>query len=419
MKQCKRLMALVLLAACAVTAVSGCFGEAREDAEPFVPKALRYVAAPEEAFQGAGDIKVIAVAEEGNKLLISGRNSLYLWDVNAGRRMPVYFSREEDIEMLNTAVPEQFRSEKYSEQMLEMYRRKMQEYLAEYKLTRFENLDQACDFCEQMGKRFDVQCMSVGDHYAVMLLYRPGLYFTVSLLTGEAVIFEDAGVEMQEKATWAGKQGLSFYPVLCGDLLLSDNGITDLNTGETLRPEIVNPDTLPDDIPAGITARAALLRDGSVLQVFQSNIVRKEKGYSRDGYLVDRRADGTTATLVYGDSETAPVYVIATGNGRYAAVYDLTGMWTGIWIMDRDTGEVRSLDDFNRLIIGAYDTGFLCYDLNDPVRPVLAMDAETLDCAFVSLTGENCPLRLLAGMFSNGRYYCPRSDVINGWFIAE
>ena len=106
MKQWKRMKTLLLLTACAVLAVSGCCAEAKDEAAPFVPKVLRYVAVPEDAFGGIPGGRVAAVAEDGNKLLVIGRNSLYLWDAAAGQRMPVYFSQEEDMDLDDFDVDE-------------------------------------------------------------------------------------------------------------------------------------------------------------------------------------------------------------------------------------------------------------------------------------------------------------------------
>ena len=131
MKQWKRMKTLLLLTACAVLAVSGCCAEAKDEAAPFVPKVLRYVAVPEDAFDGIPGGRVAAVAEDGNKLLVIGRNSLYLWDAAAGQRIPVYFSQEEDMDLLNDAVLLQCMNGKTTEATLETIRGKMAEYLAD------------------------------------------------------------------------------------------------------------------------------------------------------------------------------------------------------------------------------------------------------------------------------------------------
>ncbi len=105
------------------------------------------------------------------------------------------------------------------------------------------------------------------------------------------------------------------------------------------------------------------------------------------------------------------------------AVSDPNAIGQGaVWMIDRETGEVRSLEDTGWVAVGAYDTGFLCYDLNYGFWPLLAVDPETMNYVFVNMTGTNCPqptVRTLVGMISNGRYFCPRSDIINGYFIAE
>lgn len=118
--------------------------------------------------------------------------------------------------------------------------------------------------------------------------------------------------------------------------------------------------------------------------------------------------------------------------GEHFAVAAMFQPWV-YFTVDLRTGEARIIEclqqDFEYtdagtgwVAVGAYDTGFLYYDLNYGFWPLLAVDPETLNFVYVNLTGTNCPqptVRTLVGMISNGRYFCPRSDIINGYFIAE
>lgn len=427
MKQWKRMKTLLLLTACAVLAVSGCCAEAKDEAAPFVPKVLRYVAVPEDAFGGTPGGRVAAVAEDGNKLLVIGRNSLYLWDAAAGQRIPVYFSQEEDMDLLNDAVLLQCMNGKTTEATLETIRGKMAEYLADHGLERFENLAQAGEFLNLRNGNNGIYICCAGEHFAVAAMFQPWVYFTVDLRTGEARIIECLQQDFEYTDTgtgWAESRGLSIVPMLYGDLLLSDNGVTDLNTGETVQLELRMPDTLPEDIRLDQSTADALAPDGNILKTAATNLIRTDDGkLVRDWYLLDCGADGTNVIRICENSRADLSEMLVTGNGRYVTVSDPNAIGQGaVWMIDRETGDVRSLEDTGWVAVGAYDTGFLCYDLNYGFWPLLAVDPETMNYVFVNLTGTNCPqptVRTLVGMISNGRYFCPRSDIINGYFIAE
>lgn len=429
----KRITALLLTAAC-MTVLTACGNSptqpetetpqpaatAAEPAEkPFVPTSMRYVSAPEEAFEGTESGSVIAVGEGGGKLLICGRNAIYLWDTGAGKRIPVFFSREEDCLLLETKTALQI-SEKSTVEYLKMKQQKIDEYKKTRGIEHFDSFDQIADmnggFAEKPLRGY---CLSAGEHYADVMLVSYGLKFTVDLRSGEARMI----VPEEYRGDWEDAPGRHFMPVLCGDLLLAD-GITDLNSGETVQPELALPEILPEGLSC-VTRPSVnlLLPDGSVLELRQALINRRKKGEEpvrkREWYLIDRRADRALLTLLSEDLKAEYGTLLVTENGKYAAVFSRSNMYQDLLIVNRETGELRTREP-GIYLIGAYDEGFIGCDLNSDT--FVRLDAETLAVTPLSVTGDECqelkPL-FMTSFIGHGRVYCSVTPGIQGWFEAE
>ncbi len=409
MKSCLKLLALALLVACLFTLTSCGGGEpADSDGKAFVPESIRYTAAPAAAFGGNESARVIAVSADRQKLLIASPFDLYIWDVGTGSRIPVSFSAEEDLELLSLNMDRMLalgpNNKKLTEEQLEERREAGTNYLAKQGQTRFTNVDQIMK-CYPRMIQIRAVCYSMGEHFVLVQENNSFLgMFTLDMRTGEARMIPSDQARM-------------IFPTLCGDRMLSGSGITDLNSGETVMLEMPEEKKPEEDLAPRPGLR--LLMDDSILALSRgSNFTETmESNY----YLRKLSKDGTGWALLggypMGFSDSA-LYV--TGDLKYAAVSPPFHLQQGPVIVNLETMKVQTLDAGDLIVIGEYDSGFICYSLKN--LNAVRLDAASLKQTQLRQTGDTWPeinVSVAGALKSNGRDYCAQSAAIQGYFSAE
>ena len=409
MKSCLKLLALALLVACLFTLTScGGGGPADSDGKAFVPESIRYTAAPAAAFGGNESARVIAVSADRQKLLIASPFDLYIWDVGTGSRIPVSFSAEEDLELLSLNMDRMLalgpNNKKLTEEQLEERRKAGTNYLAKQGQTRFTNVDQIME-CYPRMIQIRAVCWSMGEHFVLVLDNNNLLgMFTLDMRTGAARMIPS-------------DQGSVVFPTLCGDRMLSGAGITDLNTGETAMPEIPESVAKPDeDLAARPVLR--LLPDGSIVALSRgANFTENMES----NYYLRKPFETENSWVLLGSYRSAfsdsALYI--TGDGKFAAVsppYYLQGPV----IVNLETMEAQTLDTGDLVVIGEYDSGFICYSLRN--LNAVRLDAASLKQTQLRQTGDTWPevnITVAGALKSNGRDYCAQNAVIQGYFTAD
>lgn len=412
MKTWKRLLVLMLLLACICLLTScGGGGEATgADGTAFVPVSIRYTAAPAEAFGENSSARVIAVSADREKLLITSPYDLYIWDVSAGKRIPVSFSAEEDLESLNLRVNNALavgpNNKKLTEEQLEKMRDKGKKYLEKLNQTRFINVDQIME-CYPQTIQVRAVCISMGEHFALISENANTLgMFSLDMRTGEARMIPSDQIS-------------GLYPVLCGDRLLTGIGITDLSTGEAVVTEYPEPREVPDEDYFSPRPVTRLLSDGSAVAIVQGalNSETREANYYLRKLSAAENSWDLLGSYPMGFSDSS---LCITGDGKYAAVSPPYHLRLEPVIISLETGEKRMLDAEDLIIVGEYDTGFVCCSLKN--LNIVRLDAGSLKQAKLRQTGGSWPemnITVFMSLESNGRNYCAQNAVVRGYFTAE
>ncbi len=411
----KKLLALFLMLAC-LFVLSACGnGEnpaagGSEEGKAYVPAAIRYTAAPAAAFGDHDNSRVIAVSADRNDLLIFSAYDLYIWDISAQKRLPVSFTAEADLELLNLHVDASLaigpNNKKLTEEQLEKMREKGKNYLAGKNLDRFTNLDQIMECYPQMIQ-IRAQCIAMGDHF-VLISENSNLLgmFTLDMRTGEARMIASEDIS-------------TVFPTLCGDRILTGVGITDLNTGEVVMPEYPEARTEPPEDYFAPRPAARLLPDGTVYAVVKGSLNSETKEVNC--YLRKLSVAETGWELLGSYSMGASDFSLhITGNGQYAAVSLPSYARQSPVIINLETMEKRTLDTEDLIIIGEYDSGFICCNIMD--GKTVRLDAGSLKQTQLRQTGDSWPemnITVAGSLVSNGRDYCAQSAVIRGYFTAE
>ena len=410
MKIWLKLLALTLLVACLFMLTSCGGGEPADGAgKAFVPSTIRYTAAPTAAFEGNENARVIAVSADRQKLLITSTFDLYIWDVGAGSRIPVSFSAEEDLELLSMNMDRTLtlgpNNKKLTEEQLEKRREAGTNYLANQGQTRFTNVDQIME-CYPRMIQIRAVCASMGEHF-VLVSENTGLLgvFTLDMRTGDARMIPSDRIS-------------AIFPTLCGDRLLSGAGITDLNTGETAVPDISESAAKPEEDLA-VRPVLRLLPDGSVIALSRgANFTETMES----NYYLRKVFESENSWVLLGSYRTgfsdSALYI--TGDGKFAAVSPPYHLQQGPVIVNLETMKAQTLDAGDLVVIGEYDSGFICYSLQS--LNAVRLDAASLKQTQLRQTGDTWPevnITVAGALKSNGRDYCAQNAVIQGYFTAD
>ena len=183
---------------------------------------LRFVSVGNRAFS-SDSARVIAATGDGRNVLISWAYELYLWDTRENRRIPLWFSQPEDVELLNFTAdnaallagkPGKDQREEKQKQIEQVKQR----YLEQHGLEAFTSFDDVYG-CYPRLVPLGVKLLDVGSEYALIV---PN-YFTASLLT--------------DLRTGESRFVRSAHPALCGDRLYTGEEILRLDTGESYAPD--------------------------------------------------------------------------------------------------------------------------------------------------------------------------------------
>ena len=394
------LLALALLGGCATGEgwLSGLFGSSAPS--------LRFVSVPDNAFTDPS-CRVIAASSDRRNVLISCAYEVYLWDTLENRRLPLTFTDESDIAAFNQLAEsavvltvtrntrEQSEREKQRDRILEI----KASYLNEKGLKRFTSFDHLSE-CFPRIVSLATTADSVSARYAIADAAQLGASFLVDLETGECRLINDIR-----------------YAALCDGRLLTPEGITLLDTGETYLP------TAPELDVSGLSSqikRLTLLKDDSVLALVPSDTMDKTD-YSREMYLADISKERSTVLELgrYAMSKE-PDRLLVTGDGRYAlACGSIAASIGNAVIVDREKGETKPFTERLFLVAAAGDA-FICYDAYDGSQLyLLAPDTLKLTKLKLSGLGKNSPLSFMAAssFVGNGEgLYFVQNDIVRGYF---
>ncbi len=394
------LLILSMLPACALSEdwLSALFGSSGPS--------LKYVSVPEEAF-GEQSSRVIAASGDGQHALIMNAYEIYLWDTLQNERQPLTFNNEEEAaafdSRVETAVVMSLTSrindkEKRQQKQTEIMQVKAS-YLNQHGLERFTSFDQIYEcFPHMVSIGASVEYLSA--NYAIVAANQLGVAFLVNLGTGDCSLIDDV------KDT-----------ALCGDKLLTYEGIKDLATGETHLPAV---EPVDGSGLNSLVNRIELLKDDSILMLIPSSQLDTED-YSREMFLIDVSTERTRLTglgkfRVSGE----PTKMLITGNGRYVAVYNPSAYYTAqALIIDRDKGEIIQMDD-SLFLVAATEDAFICYDYNGSYMLML-LDPETMDKTTVSIrgldTGGIVNFTAAGSVTGNGEgMYFIQREIMHGYF---
>ena len=398
------------------------------DPETSDPVSVCFVSVPEEAF-GTENARVIAASRDGGNILISSAFELYVWDVAGGKRLPVYFSREANIERLNGyvetgVVMQRAYGGKPSEEQMNQRRedavKAKAAFLEPLGLSQFVSLDQVAECYPQMIP-YGARCTSVGDDYAIAGLYELGIGdILVNLRTGEAVSYSTESTENS-----------AFFPVaLCGNLLLggelsekSPEMITDLDTGEK-RTKVTELSPIEDN-PGFLLSFSAirnpvLTPDGLVLALTQKLEKADDEYVTKWGLIIigpERSRVVLLETLRYSSGKK----LLVTTDGKYAMVSDSAAYESAPVIVRLDTDEIRTPEAGGFTWFGSCGTGFIGCEPKTMI-PVL-LHADTLEIAPLRLNGVqsgNLIYSAILNMVGNGHgMFFSQNDAVHGYLQLQ
>lgn len=381
---------------------------------------MRYVSAPEKAFEGLRNARVVAGNADGSKLLMDSQDSkLYLWDVQKEERIPVSLPRAQDAEALTQAMmmsTDMFIKLKREqrEAYLQNKQEAMDEYLNAHGLTAFETLDQIVDCLVQDDRYvYRSRCTALNGRFA-LVEYGGAICLGIDLETGAAYAVN-------------GLSGL--YPALCENRVLCSEGFLDLATGEVSIPEKPEGWTGEDETMKDleiIAASRVLMLPGELrfLGVYYTAWERTENDMLRTEYLILRDLNGVSQCVSLGECSMSKAadQILLTENERYALVLNSsTVSMYGANLVDLAAGEVRHIDSL--LPVGAAGDKFLCYDLQQ-YKPCLLDPAtgKTEGVRTVTSPGDPewvGPVTPFMGAVFNGKLLFPQRERYQGYLILE
>ena len=365
---------------------------------------LRFVSVGNRAFS-SDSARVIAATGDGRNVLISWAYELYLWDTRENRRIPLWFSQPEDVEMLNFTAdnaallagkPGKDQREEKQKQIEQVKQR----YLEQHGLEAFTSFDDVYG-CYPRLVPLGVRLLDVGNEYALIV---PN-YFTASLLT--------------DLRTGESRFVRNTHPALCGDRLYTGEEILRLDTGESYAPDYA---AVQHENGSGWIKTIKLLKDDSLLYLTPSSAMNEKS--ERTMYLADVNAQGANLFELgtYKISQE-PSELLVTGNGKYAAAYCPGGYTAGqAAILNRETGEVKSVGADSLMMVSATQDAFLCYDLS--AYEIVKLDPETLEQSAVRITGlglgDTVTYAAVSSVVTNGEgLYFVQNEILRGYFMLE
>lgn len=332
---------------------------------------VRWTAAPEEAFCGEENARVLAGTADGNNLLIAGADGMWLWDGGSGERLSLRFLPETDQDLLMELTVRCLQnhpmlSRKYKRAELEeMLTAQREEYLSARGLAGFENLDQLFECFPELLSMGRFQVNTLSERYAVGVLFSVGAA-AVDLETGLCCL----------------PAGQGWMPALCGDRLLTDKGMTDLTTGRTTddldEMGLVQPVSAIEVEPLLLASSHPLLfSDGTViLAAAATDYLTDEDGRpTRNFYAVDTRNGGSAHFVGTFSAGSLPNILAVSGDERYVFLYSKSAMYFApSSLLDRETGAVTAVEQI--VPVAGLAHGFLCYDMG--TYQLCVLDPETL-----------------------------------------
>ena len=387
------------------------------------PAAIRFVSVPEAAFS-TENARVIAATADGVSVLIMNGYELYIWNIPEGKRVPVTFIRDGDIEWLNACVENSMvlqqrgfggrATEEQLAQRKEAAEKSKQSYLQSRGLTRFVNLDQVAE-CYPRLVELGAECTSVGLHYAAVNLNYLGIgNMVIDLRTGETVA-QNSNDSSMIIASSLWEDRLLMIPVSEEE---SDT-VVDLATGEA---RMLLTDYTPVEDNLGYTwslkSQAVLAPDDSILTIAS----RYDKA---DDKLVVHWA---LAAIGRDRSRVIPLdtlenssgkRLLLTGDGKYAmACETVTG---GAAVVNLETDEVRIPPAEDVLYLGSCGTGFIGIS-RKTMFPFL-LRADTLESVPLRLAGPipaGLTYAALTRVTGNSRdLLFPAGDIVQGYSQLE
>ncbi|MCR4621926.1 MAG: hypothetical protein K5663_07555 [Clostridiales bacterium] len=364
---------------------------------------LKFVSVKDRAFS-TDSARVIAATGDGRNVLITNQFDLYIWDTKAGKRIPVWFSSEKDIEQLGLMVQTSYvlRSNVKKDQ-IEARKKQYEEITGKFfernGITRFTTLDEISG-CFPMQIQIGARVREIGPRWALVDAVYLGAAVLIDLETGEARFIEDA------------------YASLSGDRLLDTDArsVTDLKTGETRYPEYIKAETEY----SGAIKTLKLLKDDSVLALLPGSAIRDDK--TRELLLAYVSAAGTkTVNIGAFEFMHEPSVLLVTGSGRYAAVTSQYAHYAKqTVIVDLASGEAKTPGIDDLLYVSSADDAFLCYDVGK--AELLTLDPETLETAKLTVSGlgKSVTYNMISSVVTNGEgLYFSQGDVLRGYFKLE
>ncbi len=367
---------------------------------------LRFVSVKDKAFS-TDNSRVIAATGDGRNVLIMNAFELYLWDTMSGKRFPVWFSGEKDIEQLDFTVQTAYaRRSNVKKEQMEALKQKYDEitgaYFGRSGITRFTTLDEVSE-CFPMIISIGARTKELGSRWALVEATYLSAMLLIDLETGEARFTEDR------------------YASINGDRLLNsdDGSVTDLVTGETYYPEYKRAET---DYFFGNSKAIRLLDDDSVLVLIPKSEIREDK--TQDMLLHHISVDGGQITdLGSFDFMREPSELLVTGNGRYAAAYYPQVYYADqAVIVDLETGEVITPEIEDLLFTAATEDAFLCYDFKN--AEMVKLDPETLKRSKLGVSGlgrgSYASYTMMGSLVGNGRgLYFSQGEILRGYFELD
>ena len=388
---------------------------------------VRWTAAPEEAFCGSENARLLAGTADGKNLLIAGADGMWLWDGGSGARLSLRFLPDTDQGLLADLV---FRclqnhptlSRKYKRAELEeMLTARREAYLSASGLAGFESLDQLYECYPELLSMGRFQLSALNERYAVGVLFSV-CAAAVDLETGLCCLLVGQG--------WG--------PALCGDRLLTDKGMTDLTTGRTTddldEMGLIQPESPIDVEPLLLTsAHPLLFSDGTlILAAAASDYQTADDGrLCQNFYAADTRNGGTAYLIGTFSAGGLPQVLVASGDERYVFLYSKSAMfYEPSYLLDRVAGTVTAVE--HMVPVTGLAHGFLCYDMS--VYQLCVLDPETMARTPVAYENEaflpeeiaerGVPVTFISCLSGGGLLYQTNfggneQGVARGYFILE
>ena len=365
---------------------------------------LEYVSVSERAFS-TENARVLGAAGDGSKVLITNACELYLWDLQARKRIPLRFTDPQDIEQLNFVIENayiNFLNVKKDKEQLEALREKIdrieQEYFKKKGIECFTSFDELNE-CFPKTIQLGANVSAINLRYAIVEAYRLPGTLLVDLVTGETRFLET-----------------NRY-LLYGDSLfdLEEMSITRLDSGETVFPAYTLPDS---EASLGMVKARCVLNGDSVAALIPEAAVNEN--YERTMFLhLASAQNGFQAALGMFRYDCEPDTLLPLGNGRYVAAYSRNGYRkVPIFIIDCLSGEMQQLEPGKLMPVSATEDTFLFFDMETLDSRLTALDPETMEQSQVAVSGvKNMGYAAISSVVANGEgLYFVQNDILHGYF---